>query len=178
MYWGYSALLLTLSVHDVYVRHRDNSFLTKLAENNFIPIFVPANRTDDLQWHDVYYNKLHKGGVRTRFDEKYVSLTFQFLDVLFWLLFLTRKDAWKYWLARWTTMPIVRQRWISAWVLLSLGSWNFPPPQWKKFRRMLLGTTIELSLRLLDSDKMRWTMTKVVTFIGRFDIRICITVRS
>lgn len=54
------------SVHDVYCRHRDESFLTLLTSNNFKSVFVPANRTDDLQLHDVYYNKNFKQGVRTR----------------------------------------------------------------------------------------------------------------
>ncbi len=55
-------------MHDVYCRHRDKTFLDHLSANHFVCNFVPANRTDDLQLHDVYYNKLHKGGVRQKFD--------------------------------------------------------------------------------------------------------------
>ena len=40
-----------------------------MTANSFHTTFVPANRTDDLQLHDVYYNKNFKQDVRTMFDE-------------------------------------------------------------------------------------------------------------
>ena len=57
------------SIHDVYARHRDKSFIDLLTANYIRCVFVPANRTDDLQLHDVYFNKNFKQGVRTRFDD-------------------------------------------------------------------------------------------------------------
>lgn len=56
-------------MHDVYARHGDESFIKLLNDNHFRSTFVPPNRTDDLQLHDVYYNKNFKQGVRAKFDD-------------------------------------------------------------------------------------------------------------
>ena len=61
-YLIFYSIVLSISVHDVYCRHRDSSYLEHLNKNNILYTFVPANRTDDLQFHDFLVNKLQKQG--------------------------------------------------------------------------------------------------------------------